>query len=707
MGIVSFAPPVLSPTEPMPPIHQLSQSMINKIAAGEVVERPASVVKELLEKSLDAGARRVDIAVEKGGIERIRIVDDGCGIAREQLSLALSPHATSKVAETDDLFRIKTFGFRGEALASIAEISQLVLRSRIADCPEGAELRSDGGSFSDIAPCGMPVGTLIEVDNLFFNTPVRRKYMRSVPTEFGHVLETFLRSALPQLGIHFTFRHNDKIVHELPPETDGIERIRKLFGAEIADNLIYVESRRGEISVFGYVGHPKISRSNNRMQYFFLNGRSIRDRALQHALSEAFRGVLTVGRFPIAFLQIEMSPELFDVNVHPTKMEVRFLDSNKVYSHFLGAIRERFLSVDLHSKISAGELAKKPDFSRPDRSKFGADPAYTKSSLTPENTDPRKAIDEETLDERRRRIVDWAKGRLQEKEDDLIAKKQAEELGITAKEPFDVNRALEESFARDTLFEEPTPRPKPLGLHEISADKIPAARMPVPPAKPASSPFAAREPGGFAASPPEFAPPAFAAPGFSSPEKRAFLQIHNRYLVRETPEGLAIIDQHALHERILYEQLKNRFAAGRIDSQRLLVPIPIDLTPSEAACVRENLELFSQLGLAVEPFGGDTVLISGYPAPLEKIDPQDLLLGLVDTLLDSSKKPNRADLLEEMLHQMSCKAAVKAGDRLRDDAIEELLSLAEQEQNSHHCPHGRPSTLEFSCTELDKMFKRG
>ncbi|MGL6195292.1 MAG: DNA mismatch repair endonuclease MutL, partial [Thermoguttaceae bacterium] len=346
----------------MPIIHQLSRSMINKIAAGEVIERPANVVKELVENSVDAGATRIDVSIEKGGTELIRVVDNGCGIAKDQLVLALSPHATSKVLETDDLFRIKTFGFRGEALASVAEISRLILRSRTAESPEGAEMRSDGGMFTEVTPCGMPVGTFLEIANLFFNTPVRTKYLRSVSTEFGHVLEAFVRIAIPKPEIHFTLRHNDKLVHELPPETEKIGRIAKLFGKEIADNLIYIESKRGEVGVSGFVGHPKISRTNNRMQYFFINGRFIRDKSLQHALTEAFRGILTVGRFPIAFLHLEMSPEMFDVNVHPTKMEVRFLDSNRVYGHFLGAIREKFLSTDLNSNITSHDIERTKQF---------------------------------------------------------------------------------------------------------------------------------------------------------------------------------------------------------------------------------------------------------------------------------------------------------------------------------------------------------
>ena len=656
----------------MPTIQQLSNSMINKIAAGEVIERPGSVVKELVENSVDAGSSRIDIAVERGGTELIRIVDNGCGIAREQLVLALSPHATSKVVETNDLFRIRTFGFRGEALASIAEISQLLLRSRTTDSTEGAEIRSDGGNFTEPVPCGVPGGTTMEIANLFFNTPVRRKYMKSIQTEFGHILEAFIRIAIPHPNIHFTLKHNQKLVHELPPEKGGIQRIGKLFGEEIASNLIYVESLRNEISVSGYVGHPKISRSNNRMQYFFLNGRFIRDRALQHALTEAFRGILTVGRFPIAFLKIEMPPEMFDVNVHPTKMEVRFLDSNKIYGHFLGAIREKFLSTDLNSYITASDISGKlaSDSAKPDSN------SDFRTFLS--DTDPRKAIDDTAADEHRRKIVDWAKEQLLNKENEDVSQNKAD---------FDINRAFEESFAKESQHEYEQPKSEPLALHRLEREKSKPLTPPrIEPQTPHYSPVIKDKT--------QFVP------------TKEAIQIHSRYLVMETETGLAIIDQHALHERILYEKLKQRYESGNIDSQRLLVPIPIDLAQTEAVCVKENAELLSQLGFGIEPFGGDTVLITGYPSILEKADPQNLLLGLIDTLLDSSKKPSRTDMLDEMLHQMSCKAAVKAGDKLRPDAIKRLLELANDEINSHHCPHGRPSMLVFTCAELDKMFKR-
>ncbi len=660
----------------MPIIQALSQSMINKIAAGEVIERPASVIKELVENSIDAGSTRIDVSVDQGGADLIRIVDNGCGISPDQLTLALSPHATSKLADADALFHIRTFGFRGEALASIAEISQMILRSRTAESNEGAEIRSEGGVLSNPTACGMPIGSQIEVRNLFFNTPVRRNYMKSTTTEFGHVAEMMIRLALPQPEIHFTLKHNDRIVHDLPPETDPLGRIEKLFGAEVAKPLIYVESRPGgDVHVRGYVSHPNQSRGNNRMQYFFLNRRHIKDRALQHALTEAYRGILTVGRFPMAFLEIDMKPELFDVNVHPTKMEVRFLDSNRVYSGFLGAIRDKFLSTDLHERPDAASLRKGLN---------AVDP-----------NDPRTALDTAKAEEVRQTVLDW-----------------------TGKLAASAPDARDEPFSAHPQSSNEPISPKPTSSSGLTFHKLPdlPERSVSKPAFPkfSASQGDAANPLPLAASASDARPHASASDVIErqsdriaySPQGKLVVQLHDRYLVLETAAGIAIVDQHALHERVLYESMKEKMESGRLDSQRLLVPIPVDLSPTETACVLENIPFFEQLGLGVEAFGGGTVLISSYPAILGKTQPTEILLTLVESLLISGKKMSRADLLEEMLHRMACKAAVKAGDRLRADAVAKLIALAEKEANAHHCPHGRPSMLVFSCDELDKMFKR-
>jgi DNA mismatch repair protein MutL len=632
----------------MPSIRQLSQSLINKIAAGEVIERPASVVKELMENAIDAGATRIDVSVRQGGLEMIRVVDNGGGIAFDELPLALASHATSKLAEADDLFRIGTLGFRGEALASIAEVSRMVIRSRTPQSESGGQIEVTGGVCGAVAPCGCPVGTTVEVHNLFFNTPVRRKFLRTTATEFGHVSEAFTRIALAAPQVHFTLRHNNKPVFDLAAGDGWLDRISLFFGRELAQNLIWIESVADGVSISGYAAHPSQNRSHNRMQYFFLNGRCIRDRALQHALGEAYRGLIMVGRQPIAFLTMTMPPDLVDVNVHPTKLEVRFQDSGRLYSQLLAALRAKFLTSDLSTYVQSASDA----------------------PLT--SDDPSGGHDSAQTAQLRQQLVDWAKGKVASwghgsRADDLSTQ--------------DTSRG-------------PTARGEPPSSAAYSPLTLRRLDQPRPPLDDAPWEDADRE------SP---QPPNPQIP--KSPNPTA-LQVHNRYLVTETDEGVTIIDQHALHERILYEHLRQRVAGGAIETQNLLVPEPIDLSPAETAAALEHRGLLAELGVKIEPFGGNTLLIAGYPAMLANIAPADVLRAVLERILAEGKQPDRHDLLDELLHTIACKAAIKAGDRLSPEEIAALLEQRHLVADAHHCPHGRPTALVFTREELDKQFKR-
>ena len=637
-------------------IRQLPPSVVNKIAAGEVIERPASVVKELLENAVDAGATRIDVALGQGGTDLVRVVDDGCGISGGDLPLAVASHATSKIADADDLFRVATFGFRGEALASIAEVSQFTLKSRPRQADSGHELEVVGGRRAEIVPCGCPAGTTIEVRNLFYNTPVRRKFLRASQTEIGHCTEAFTRIALAQPAIHFTLRHNDKLLFDLPPTESWRERIAAFFGRDIESSLIPIDNHDGDVRLFGFVADPQHSRANNRTQYLLLNGRFIRDRSLQHALGEAYRGLLLTGRFPIAFLRREMPAEAIVVNVHPTKLEVRFADSGRIYSLLLGTIRKKFLATDLtarvRSPLAAGE--------------GGAEIA-----------------DIAAAQQHRRELVDWATGAL------------APAAAIGAAAP-----ASEEESSQvllDLRFERPAG--PALELNRLDRSWQPAPTSP-------RLQEAGEQAGRLSAYP--LAPPA--APRTDQPHRpRAShlgFQIHNRYLVTENEEGMVVIDQHALHERILYEQLREKVLAGEMETQRLLVPEPVPLPPAEAAAALEAKETLAQLGIEVEPFGGDTVLVSSYPAMLANISPAEVLRPIVEELVSSSKRPERRDLLDDLLHMIACKAAIKAGDRLAPEESTALLEQRQHYQDAHHCPHGRPTSLVFTREELDRRFKR-
>jgi len=659
----------------MPKIQQLSTSVVNKIAAGEVIERPASVVKELTENALDAGATRIDVNVQQGGSELIRVADNGCGMPPEDLPLAIASHATSKITTAEDLFRVGTLGFRGEALASIAEVSRFLIRSRAHDAQAGAELEVIGGQQREVAPCGCPPGTVIEVHNLFYNTPVRRKFLRTTQTEMGHATEAFTRLALAFPQVHFTLRHNERVQHELPPTADWRERIARFFGEELAEGLIWVEDEHDGIRLAGYVANPTHSRSHNRMQYLFLNGRHIRDRALQHALTEAYRGLLLTGRYPVCFLRLEMPPDMVDVNVHPTKLEVRFQDAGRIYSQLLGTLRTKFLTADLTARLdprgSSGH-ASGGDFTEDDQAAAA-----------------------------RRELVDWAKGEIN---------RQRENHGETLDSPLDSTASQSPAMPySQRAFELPASR-EPLRLQRIDALRAPGgpwSETAVDSTSDATlhSDSTATSDSAEAAEAARWMRQAVPHPHMGTGHSAA-LQVHNKYLVAETDEGLVVIDQHALHERILYEQLRAKVLAEALETQQLLVPEPVDLSPEETAAVLQQSELLSQLGLRVEPFGGDTVLVSSYPAMLANFRPAEVLRDLAEQLLAGGKTPERRDLLDSLLHMISCKAAIKAGDRLTSEEITALLDQQHLAQDAHHCPHGRPTALVFTRDELDRQFKR-
>src|SRR4051812_33532230 len=337
----------------MPRIRQLPPDVVTKIAAGEVIERPASVVKELLENSIDAGATRIDVDLEAGGTDLIRVVDDGCGIEPDDLPLAFAQHATSKLASADDLFQIGTMGFRGEALASVAGVGQVTLQSRVRGAASGCEIRCDGGALTTPKPWNGATGTRIEVRHLFYNVPVRKKFLKSVATELGHTCESVTRLALANPALHITLRHNGKLVYDIPASAGLLDRIALFFGGEVRDALYEIDSGPGPVRATGFIADPKCDRGNSKLQYLFINGRWFRDRSIAHALQEAFRGLLMVGRYAVGFVFLTLPPDKVDVNVHPTKAEVRFQENSLVYSMVRGAVKSRLLKENLVPHLSA------------------------------------------------------------------------------------------------------------------------------------------------------------------------------------------------------------------------------------------------------------------------------------------------------------------------------------------------------------------
>lgn len=648
-------------------IRPLEPLVINQIAAGEVIERPGSVVKELLENSVDALATRVDVDVVAGGSELIRVVDDGEGIHPDDLQLAVTSHATSKVESAADLFRVRTLGFRGEALASIASVSRMRIRSRQPTAETGHELQVDCGVSQPIQPAGGPPGTLIEINHLFANTPVRRKFLKTAATEFGHLSEQFTRVALAHPRLHAVLRHNNKTVYEIPAANQLLDRLRLFYGSELADKLISVESEAGDVRLWGYVAHPSQSRSTRKSQYLFLNGRWIQDRSLQHALGEAYRGLLMVGRFPVAFLFLEMPPDQVDVNVHPCKAEVRFRDSQQLYRQLLSSLRSRFLGMDLDSTMSLPSQKPAP-------------------TATPEHQ--RKLQME---------VAEWAKGQLDawQSPTNPPANTASEHAAPTpgAESP----QGAGFSNGADSTAESRGESASVVAGAAFGAEPFPASSTPHEPATSWSDAERSSE-SNLAHPQPSTEPPASAT--------TRIMQIHDCYLVMESGEGLTVIDQHALHERVLYEQFRRRVLDGAVESQRMLLPVSVDMGSDETAAVLEHREVLAQLGIGVEEFGGNTVLLTAYPPMLARADHTQLLRDVAEQLLGAGQKPTRRDILDELLHMMSCKAAIKAGQRLTPDEMESLLAQRHLVDDAHHCPHGRPTALVLSKGELDRQFGR-
>jgi DNA mismatch repair protein MutL len=619
-------------------IQQLPLSVISKIAAGEVIERPASVVKELVENSLDAGASRIDVEIEAGGAELIRVVDDGRGIHADDLELAFANHATSKLASADDLFAIHTMGFRGEALSSIGGIAQIHLQSRTADELAGAEITCHGGELSPVKVWNGSPGTRIEVRHLFYNTPVRRKFLKAPGTEMGHIAEVITRVALAQPGLHLTLRHNGKLVYEVPGSADLLERIGLFFGPEVRDKLYAVDERQGPYHLTGFIADPACDRGTAKLQYLFLNGRWIRDRSLGHAVQEAFRGLLMTGRYAVAFLFLDAPPDAVDVNVHPTKAEVRFRDAQLLFSLVLATIRNRLgrenLTALLKPPAARGTFTPLPATGYYQPPKIEGSPSLFSQPGFP-------SFQKRPLPEPPRRV-----------------------------EP--------SSPAPPLVNSRPAPWDVPEGAPAPS-DARSASPAPAPPTLPS-------------------------VPTLPTPEPRA-IQLHNAYLVVETDEGMLVIDQHALHERVLFEHFKERFDEGTLEAQRLLIPEPVELTAEQAARTLEHRDELNALGLGVEDFGGGTVLVTSYPAVLGRTPPGEILKAIVDHLSAHDRLPPRAVLLQELMSLMACHAAVRSGDALTPEEIAALVKMRHL-AHADHCPHGRPTALLFTRHELDKQFKR-
>jgi DNA mismatch repair protein MutL len=597
-------------------IVQLDRNMVNLIAAGEVIERPASVVKELVENSIDAGATKITVAVEDGGRKLISVVDDGSGMDAQDLANAFESHATSKISQVEDLHRIATLGFRGEALASIASVARVRAVSRIRQSDQAHCLEIDCGDKSPVSPCSGAFGTAIQIRDLFYKTPARRKFLRTANTEIGHISEQFARIALPQPRLDLTLIHNGRELYRLGKTESLKERVGQLFpmlACEPSD-LIETQSDEKGIRIRALLGRPSVSRTSNQFQYTFLNGRFIRDKFISHAIKEAYRGMMEANRFPVVFLFIEMPFHDYDVNVHPTKIEVRFYNANLVHSQVLGVLREQLLGTDLNL---------------PAQLPAPAWPAGSGAMAGPHA--------------RRQQIAD----------------------------------AMAEFFQKH--------RPAQQQHFELRSDSAGERREP-----------------GHKTPTADGSEPAALPPSLD----HRYIQIHDSYIVEQTDDGFVIIDQHALHERMLYETLQRRLQQEGLESQRLLLPESLELTDAQAGALESHADLLAQLGIELTPFGPKTYAVQTFPTLLANVAPVEFVQDLIDLLVERGDAVAKQDLFNDILSMAACKAAIKAGQKLGDSEIEELLANRHRFESTSRCPHGRPTTIRFSISELEKQFQR-
>ncbi len=580
-------------------IRILPDILANKIAAGEVVERPASVVKELVENALDAGADRIVIEIEEGGRALIQVADNGAGMGRDDALLALERFATSKLRAEEDLAAIRTLGFRGEALPSIAAISRLTLTTREPGADSGTQVRVAGGKILEVTEAGAAPGTLIQVGQLFFNTPARRKFLKSIATETAHVADTVAGMALGYPQVHFKLLHNAKVVKQWPKVGDPTLRAADVLGPAPAD-LLAVAALDRDYALQGVVAPARQTRATARSIYLFVNGRRVRDRVMQHALIEGFRGRIMSGQFPLAVLQLALPCDQVDVNVHPTKHEIRFADSRRVHGLVAAAVTRA---------LTAAEK------------RLWAAPPSRAQGLEP------------------------------------------------------VRQVAE-----------------PMPAYAPAFPESEAVRPPVPPAA-TGTPAVAAAP----AQQPLWAGRRFA-------DLTVIGQFRGTYLICQDGDDLILIDQHAAHERIVYEALGRN--AGRVEAQHLLLPETVELGFGEAEMLTRLIPGLAALGLEIEPFGGNTFAVKSLPSLLGEQAAASLVRALVEHSLETGLAAGVDRLLDECRRVMACHRAVRANQRLNETQIKSLLEQMDQCPNASHCPHGRPTWIRWTLRELEKVFGR-
>ncbi|TXK85350.1 DNA mismatch repair endonuclease MutL [Paenibacillus sp. N3.4] len=676
-------------------IQLLSEHIANQIAAGEVVERPSSVVKELVENSIDADSTRIDVTIEEGGLQLIRVSDNGSGMALEDCELAFQRHATSKIATTKDLFSIRTLGFRGEALPSIASVSRLTCVTSSSDDGLGRKIFIEGGTIRTVEETAASRGTDVSVKDLFYNTPARLKYMKTIQTELGHVSDFMYRLALAHPGIAFSLKHNGNVLLQSLGNGDLLQVIAAIYGTAIGKQMIPIQVESLDYTISGFMAKPEMTRANRGGISTIVNGRYVRNFALNQALMQGYHTLLPINRFPVAVLQIGMDPALVDVNVHPSKLEVRFSKEAELTS-----------LIESEVKRMLGRQVLIPQ---------GAKPTAPKGAYVQEQLELTRAIEPVG------------------KSATLQPMPPIKSMDIEREQPFS-SKVKQESESLDVPvlphIKEAVSPYQPVTAYE----KTPVLRSPLiePRINVSGSDSSIRTRG---TSPNQGYSSGGANPRSVSIQQQrrtneAFMellpsnadseagklpvfprldpigQMHGTYLVAQNEEGLYLIDQHAAHERINYEYFYERFGNPAEASQELLVPITLEFTPSEAGVIEEKLSLFEQAGVFMESFGGHTFLVRAHPHWFPDGEEKEIVEEMCEWVLSEKKAVDVAKLREKAAIMCSCKASIKANHSLSVLEMETLIDRLSGCRNPYTCPHGRPIVVSFTTYELEKMFKR-
>lgn len=611
----------------MSKIRILPDALASQVAAGEVVERPASVVRELVENSLDAGASHVEVHVQRGGTALIRVADDGAGMDREDALLCLERHATSKIRTKEDLEAISTLGFRGEALPSIASVSRFSLATREPSALAGTEITINGGRMAGVRDHGGAPGTVIEVRSLFYNVPARRKFLRSESTEYAHVEQQFRLHAIANPGVAFTLARDGEVVFHLPATEDTLERIRGLVGNDLAGRLIRIpDAEHVGIRVRGYIGGPGLSRSNKQLQLIFLNGRPIESPTLFHGLREGYHTALMKGQYPVTFLFLDMEPGAFDINVHPAKKEVRFREG--------AVVREAVSRAVSRALSQSGRVPEGHPVARRDV----PEPASEPVPFAPPATLP----------------------------------------GPPSQSLLPISSQAQTALRRD--------------WSELPTRSAPPQAAAPPDQGAPSSPAITTDP---------------KTDSGSDPSSYRILGVLNRlYVLMESAEGLVLMDQHAAHERVMFERMRQAMERDGVPTQRLLMPLTLQVSPRDADVLGRNLAALARLGIDLDPFGPNTFKVEALPTFLKTDDPHSWLDRIIEELCSLSSKSSALRLGEDMIATTVCRHAVKANDPLGEVELRALLRDLFTCEMPYCCPHGRPTLIQISYPELERKFGR-